>query len=211
MTTVSARIEPLRRRDRPAAARALERRDGRAPDDRGAAAPARRRRALASRSSGRHGRPSAGTRPRALPPGRRAGRARAAARARRSRPGCPGAQRRRGALLELVEPVRRRREADAAAPVEVDALPGLLLERPVEVEAGAQELHEVVARDELRAEARRMPGGAARKLGGLEQYDVRASEPRQVVGEAAAGDPPADDDDLRLSRESDSPRTRARA
>ena len=56
--------------------------------------------------------------------------------------------------------------------MEVDRLPGLGLERLVEVEAVLEQAHQVVAADELGAEAGRVPRRAARQLVRLDEDDV---------------------------------------
>src|SRR5207302_924452 len=65
----------------------------------------------------------------------------------------------------------------------------------VQLDRVAQQPHQVVARVELRAEARRMPRGATRQLRLLEEDDVVPAEFRQVIREAAAGDSASDDRD----------------
>jgi hypothetical protein len=81
--------------------------------------------------------------------------------------------------------------------MEVDRLPRLGLERCVQVEAVLEQVHQVVARDELRAEACRVPGRAARELVLLDERDLVPPEPRQVIEDAAARYSSADDDGFR--------------
>ncbi len=103
-------------------------------------------------------------------------------------------------VTELVEPVARRGQADAAAGMPVDRLPGLGLEPGVQLDAVAQQAHQVVARVELRAETGGVPGRPARQLVLLEQDHVAPAEPGQVVGQAAAGGAAPDDRDLGFRR-----------
>ena len=103
-------------------------------------------------------------------------------------------------VTELVEPVGGRRQADAAAGVPVDRLARLGLEPRVQLDAGAQQPHQVIARVELRAETGGVPGRTARQLVLLEQDDVAPSQLRQVVGKAATGNAAADDRDLGFRR-----------
>ncbi len=68
------------------------------------------------------------------------------------------------AVFELVEPILRSGQPQAAAPMQVDRLSRLGLERLVQIDAVPEQLHQVEARIELGAETRRMPGRAAREL-----------------------------------------------
>jgi hypothetical protein len=63
-------------------------------------------------------------------------------------------------VLELVETVARLGEAHGAAAVQSDWLARPLLEPLVQIEAAFEEPHRVRARDELRAQAGRVPGRA---------------------------------------------------
>ncbi len=92
-------------------------------------------------------------------------------------------------VTELVDSIGRGREAQGAGLVVGD------VERAVELDAASQQGAEVVAPGVLRAQTGRVPGRAGRELVLLEQHDVRLAEARQVVGEAAAADPAADDRD----------------
>src|SRR5581483_10667750 len=83
-------------------------------------------------------------------------------------------------------------ETERAAPVVVDRLAGLALERLVDRDAPTEQAHDVVALVELRAEACRVPRRAARQLVLLEQQRVRPAEPGQVVEERATADAAAD-------------------
>jgi hypothetical protein len=112
------------------------------------------------------------------------------------------------AVLVLVEPVLRPGEPHAPATMQVDRLTRLGLERFVQIEAVPEQLHQVVARNHLCAETRRVPGGAAGELVLLEEQDVAPSELRQVIEEAAARHASADDDDPRFAPHCSPPRTR---
>ena len=103
--------------------------------------------------------------------------------------------RHRRALAELLDPIARRGEAHAAAGVITDCPAAVGVELLVQLDRVPQQPHQVVARVELRAEARRMPRGAARQLRLLEEDDVVPAEFRQVIREAAAGDSASDDRD----------------
>jgi hypothetical protein len=100
--------------------------------------------------------------------------------------------------FELVQAVTRAGEPDGTRLVEARRLTRLVPERAVELDARAQEGHQVVARRVLRQEAGRMPCRAARELVGLEQNGIRGAEPRQVVEDARAGDAAPDDGHPRL-------------
>ena len=106
--------------------------------------------------------------------------------------------RHRRPLPELVQPILRRGEADAPARVIADGLPGLRLQALVELDGVAQQPHQVIARVELRAQPGCMPGRAGRQLSLLEKDDLVPTELGQVIREAAACDPAADDRDLRI-------------
>ena len=94
-----------------------------------------------------------------------------------------------GRPLELAELVRTRREPQAPDPLErTEAL--------VQLDAVSAERHHRGRRVERGHEARRLTGGAGRELGLLDEQDVRPAGQREVVRDAAAGDPPADHDDL---------------
>ena len=84
-------------------------------------------------------------------------------------------------VLELMQPVGGRPNADAATLVEVDREALLLIERSVQLDRAAEELHQVVALDELRAEAGGMPRRPARELVRLNERDVAPAEPGEVV------------------------------
>ena len=97
-----------------------------------------------------------------------------------------------GDVVELVDAILGGGDAHGTAPVVVDGLTGLVLERLVELHAPAKQAHHVVALVELRAEPGRVPGGAARQLVLLEQHRVGEAEAGKVVEQAAAGDAAAD-------------------
>ena len=98
-----------------------------------------------------------------------------------------------GRPLELAELVRTRRESQAPDPLErTEAL--------VQLDAVSAERHHRGRRIERGHEARRLAGGAGRELGLFDEQDVRPSGQREVVRDAAAGDPPADHHDPGLVR-----------
>ena len=99
--------------------------------------------------------------------------------------------------VELVDPLGGGGEAEAAAAVVADVDAGVGFKTAVvELDAGAQQLHQLQAAVVLGAQAGGVPGGAARELVGLEHGDVGAAEPGEVVGDAATGDAAADDRNL---------------
>ena len=93
-----------------------------------------------------------------------------------------------GGPLELEELVVARREAQAADALE-DA------ELLVQLDAVAPELHHRRRRIEGGHDAGGVAGRAGRQLRLLDEEDIGPAGQRQVVGDAAAGDPAADDDD----------------
>ena len=112
-------------------------------------------------------------------------------------------------VLELVQPVAGRADPDAAALVEVDRESRLLLECPVQLDRRPEQLHQVVALDELRAEAGGMPRRPTRQLVRLHESDVTPAEPREVVERRDPSDTAAHDDDARLGDHGSSSLTRA--
>ena len=92
------------------------------------------------------------------------------------------------AALELLQALRARRDPEAPDAVE-DA------ELAVELDAVPAEAHHRGRGVELGDEAGRVVGRAAGQLGLLEQEHVAQPSLREVVCDAAAGDPAPDDDD----------------
>ena len=110
------------------------------------------------------------------------------------------AARHRREALQLVHALGGAREAHAAGTAEARRLPRLRFERLVEVGAVLRELRQVLRRAELADEPGRVPRGAAGDVATLEEHDVAPAELRQVIRDAAAGDPAADHDDTRVGR-----------
>ena len=191
-TTISARTSPFGVVERPGAVAALERRHRRVPEDRGRARAAdeRARQARSGRRARRVGRYAAASTPSA------------------STSGCSSRDALRPDDLdrdaEQLGDRRRddgtRRRGPASSPAGRCRTGGSRrlagpLERLVELDAVAQQAHQVVARVELRAEPGRVPGRAARQLVLLEQHDVLQPSASEVVEQAAAGDAAPDDRD----------------
>ena len=97
---------------------------------------------------------------------------------------------------EPLVPARRDPEAPDLVPVLGRA--GLGLEAPVEADRVLPHAHDRGRRVEVRHHPRGVPRRPARQLALVEEQDVGPPLPRQVVGDAAAGDAAADDDDPRL-------------
>src|SRR5690349_16689470 len=97
-------------------------------------------------------------------------------------------------MAELVDPVVRACEADAAAGVIAGVQP-FGVEALVQLDRVAEEPHQVVARVELRAEAGGVPGGAARQLRLFEHDDAVPTALCEVIRETAAGNAASDDRD----------------
>src|SRR5262249_2509362 len=111
--------------------------------------------------------------------------------------------RHRGRALALVRARGVAREAQAARPAEARGLPRLGLEPLIEIAAVLGQTREVLGRPQLADEAGGVPRGAAGDVAALQQEHVAPAELGEVVGDAAAGDAPADDDDARVRRECD--------
>jgi hypothetical protein len=106
-----------------------------------------------------------------------------------------------GPLITLLIPALAKtgsREANAAAAMEIDGLPRLGFERAVQVEAVLEEPDQVAAPDEPGAQARRVPGRAAREFVLLDEHHVAPAQLRQVIEQAAPRHASADDDDSRF-------------
>jgi hypothetical protein len=103
------------------------------------------------------------------------------------------------AVVKFVDAILRSSDPQTPALMEVDRLSSLGFDRVVELEAVLEDLHQVPARDHLRAQARCVPRRAAREFACLDEGDVVPTELRQVVEDAAAGDAAADDDDFRFT------------
>ncbi len=98
---------------------------------------------------------------------------------------------------QLDHPLRGPRHAHAAALLPAGGLAGLGLEPAVEIDAVPDETGEVARRAELAHQPGRVPGGAAGETPLLQQHHVLPAELRQVIRDAGADDPAADDDDAR--------------
>ena len=95
---------------------------------------------------------------------------------------------------ELVHPVGGVRQAQAAGLVIVDLVADFLREPGVQRGGIALQLENAPRGGEVRAVARRMPGGARGEFVALEQHHVGPAEPREVVQRAAPDRTAADDD-----------------
>ena len=100
-----------------------------------------------------------------------------------------------GVALELFHASGGRCERDGSALPVARRLAGLGLEPSIQLRRVAREPRHVHALTQLSDQTRRMPGGAARELLALEQHDVAPAELGQMVGDGAADDAAADDDD----------------
>ena len=98
-----------------------------------------------------------------------------------------------GLAGELLEPLRRRGQAERAdlVPGRVDA--GLGRESPVELDPVHHHPGQGHARPELADEAGRVERRARRQLGALDEDDVRPAKLGEVVGDARPADTAADD------------------
>src|SRR5262249_8963831 len=110
------------------------------------------------------------------------------------------AARHRGAAAQLLEALLRTGDAERTHLLEAGGLAGLLAEGAIEVGGVLCEARQVVRGAQLADQAGGVPGGAAGELAALQQHDVAAVPPRQMIGEAATDDAAADDDDPSLSR-----------
>ena len=101
---------------------------------------------------------------------------------------------------QLHRPLGRARQAQAAGLVPVDGLAGLGLEPAVHLDRLLEHPGGVARRAQLSDQ----PGGVPRRAVGelvlLEDHDVALAVLRQPVGDRAAEDPAADDDDARTPR-----------
>src|SRR5262245_21424412 len=100
--------------------------------------------------------------------------------------------------LDFVEPVSGSRHRQAAATFETSRLPRLLLELCVQLCTVAIEFRQRCARTQLHHETGGVPGRAARERAALEQHNIGPAEFRQVIRDARADDPAADDHDARM-------------
>ena len=118
---------------------------------------------------------------------------------------------RRDRLGDDIEPAQHRRAAQEFLPAllvgrdgerarlhEARRLPRLLLQVGVEIDRVFREPRQVGGVERRAHQPRRMPGRAAGQLLALQQDHVLPAELGQVIGDGAAGDPAADDDDPRL-------------
>jgi hypothetical protein len=103
-----------------------------------------------------------------------------------------------GDVMEPFDLLMRAREADAAAAVPADVLAGQLLQLGIQAHAVIMDLGHVVVGDEVRALPGRVPGGAGGQLALLDQQTVGPAFLRQVVEQAGAHHPAADDHDPRV-------------
>jgi len=94
-----------------------------------------------------------------------------------------------GARISTSRPIARARLALRWSSLKLSGL--------VELDAVAAEAHHRRRGVELRHETRRVAGGAARQLALLDEDGVRPTGPGEVIGDARAGDPTADDNDPR--------------
>ena len=97
--------------------------------------------------------------------------------------------------LEVVEPVLRVGEHEAAGEVDAAGLPGDLLDLLVDLQRVVLELGDVGVGVERVHAARRMPGGAGGELRALQQDDILPAVPDEVVEDAATHDAATDDGD----------------
>ena len=101
-------------------------------------------------------------------------------------------------MLELVHPVGGVREPDAARDVVVHVVADTRTELRIELGAVALQLDEVPGGGEVRAVARRVPGGTGRQLVALDEHGVAHTELGQMVERAAADGAAADDHHLSM-------------
>ena len=104
---------------------------------------------------------------------------------------CRGA---RGGAAQLHHPLRRPGDGQPTAGAVAGAEPGLGLEPGVEVGGVLHQPGAGLGRPQLADQPGGVPGRAAGQRTLLEEHDVGPPELGQVVGDAAADDPAADDD-----------------
>ena len=101
-------------------------------------------------------------------------------------------------LAVLVHPIAVHCEPDVADEAQPHVLPGLLLQRAIQLHRVLVDLPDGVAHVEQGKQPRRMPGRSAGQLPALHQHHVRPSLLREVVERADSDDTAADDDDAGL-------------
>ena len=107
-----------------------------------------------------------------------------------------------GALpLQVVVPVPRRRQVEAAGVVQADGLPRGLLDLLVEVDRVALQAGDVGVRRERVDHPGRVPRGARGERRALQQDRVLPAELREVEEDRAAHHAAADDDHPRVARQ----------
>ena len=92
-------------------------------------------------------------------------------------------------------------EPQAAVRLPAGGEAGLLLEPVIELDGVAEQLGDVGARAQLSDQPGGMPGRAGGQLAPLEQEHVGETHLAQMIGDGAADDAAADDDDLRGRRQ----------
>ena len=101
-----------------------------------------------------------------------------------------------GPLLQFEDPLLGARQMEAAALLPARRESRLRLQGLVEADAVLQHPGHVPVGAELSHEARRMPGGAAGQFALFQEDHIAPSHLGQVVGDAAAHDASADNDNL---------------
>ncbi len=109
----------------------------------------------------------------------------------------PEAARHRGAALQLFQPARIGGERQRSDLPEPGCVAAVFLERAVELGRVLREPGEVVGGAQLAHQPGGVPGRARRQLLALEQDDIGDAAQGEMIGDAAADDAAADDDDLR--------------
>ncbi len=113
----------------------------------------------------------------------------------------PERRRRRRLPLDLDPALGIAGEPEPAIPLPAGREPGLRFEAIVEGDGIAEELRDVGAGAQLADEAGRMPGRPRRELAALQEQHVGEPHLAQVIGDRAADDAAADDDNLGRGRQ----------
>ena len=106
----------------------------------------------------------------------------------------------RGAATQLLEARLGLGHADRAVLPKARRLPGLGLERVIQIGRIFGELGQVARCAQLTDEPGGVPGRAAGQAPALQQHDVADAQLGQVIGDRAAGNSAADDHDARACR-----------
>ena len=102
-------------------------------------------------------------------------------------------------VVKLIDPIGGMRQADAAGEMVVDLVAHFLREPRIQRGGVALQLEDAPGSREIRAVARRVPGGTRGELIALEQHHIAPTETGEVVQGAATDRAATDHDDSRLA------------